>query len=79
MECLDAENLRPHYAKTLWHWVERLDAHKQKAIALVGEEKYRVWRAYMAGFAFAFERGWDRSVAGTDLQALVAWFEREAG
>jgi 2',3'-cyclic-nucleotide 2'-phosphodiesterase (5'-nucleotidase family) len=26
----------------------------------------------------AFERGWDRSVAGTDLQALVAWFEREA-
>jgi 5'-nucleotidase len=24
----------------------------------------------------AFERGWDRSVAGTDLQALVAWFER---
>jgi 5'-nucleotidase len=25
----------------------------------------------------AFERGWDRSVAGTDLQALVAWFERE--
>jgi 5'-nucleotidase len=24
----------------------------------------------------AFERGWDRSVAGSDLQALVAWFER---
>jgi 5'-nucleotidase len=26
----------------------------------------------------AFERGWDRSDAGTDLEALVAWFEREA-
>jgi 5'-nucleotidase len=26
----------------------------------------------------AFERGWDRSVAGTDLQALVAWFEGAA-
>jgi 5'-nucleotidase len=26
----------------------------------------------------AFQRGWDRSVAGTDLQALVAWFERGA-
>ena len=24
----------------------------------------------------AFEQGWDRSVAGTDLEALVAWFER---
>jgi 5'-nucleotidase len=24
----------------------------------------------------AFEHGWDRSVAGTDLEALVAWFER---
>ena len=23
-----------------------------------------------------FEQGWDRSVAGTDLEALVAWFER---
>jgi 5'-nucleotidase len=23
----------------------------------------------------AFERGWDRSVAGTDLEALVSWFE----
>jgi 5'-nucleotidase len=24
----------------------------------------------------AFQRGWDRIVAGTDLEALVAWFER---
>ena len=24
----------------------------------------------------AFEQGWDRSVAGTDLEDLVAWFER---
>jgi 5'-nucleotidase len=27
----------------------------------------------------AFERGWDRSVAGTDLDALVSWFEGAAG
>jgi cyclopropane-fatty-acyl-phospholipid synthase len=59
LECLDVENLRPHYAKTLWHWVERLDANQQQARALVGEEKYRIWRAYMAGFAYAFEQGWD--------------------
>jgi cyclopropane-fatty-acyl-phospholipid synthase len=58
LECLDVENLRPHYAKTLWHWVERLDANHDRACSLVGEEKYRIWRAYMMGFAYAFERGW---------------------
>jgi hypothetical protein len=26
----------------------------------------------------AFQRGWDERVAGTDLQALVAWFERSS-
>lgn len=59
LECLDVENLRPHYAKTLWHWVERLEANQQQALEIVGEEKYRIWRAYMAGFAYAFEQGWD--------------------
>ena len=58
LECFDVECLRPHYAKTLWHWVERLDAHKTAARALVGEKKYRIWRIYMAGYALAFERGW---------------------
>jgi cyclopropane-fatty-acyl-phospholipid synthase len=59
LECLDVENLRPHYAKTLWHWVERLEKNQEQARILVGEEKYRIWRAYMAGFAYAFEQGWD--------------------
>jgi cyclopropane-fatty-acyl-phospholipid synthase len=58
LECLDVENLRPHYAKTLWHWVERLDARREEARALVGEKKYRIWRIYMAGYALAFQRGW---------------------
>jgi cyclopropane-fatty-acyl-phospholipid synthase len=58
LECLDVECLRPHYAKTLWHWVERLDAHKDEARALVGEKRYRIWRIYMAGYGLAFERGW---------------------
>jgi cyclopropane-fatty-acyl-phospholipid synthase len=43
---------------TLWHWVERLDARKVEARALVGEKKYRIWRIYMAGYALAFQRGW---------------------
>ncbi|HEX6138773.1 MAG TPA: cyclopropane-fatty-acyl-phospholipid synthase family protein [Casimicrobiaceae bacterium] len=58
LEVVDAEALREHYAKTLWHWVERLEANTDAARAEVGEEKYRVWRIYMAGSAHAFDRGW---------------------
>ncbi len=58
LEAIDAEALREHYAKTLWHWVERLEANAQAARAEIGEEKYRVWRIYMAGSAHAFDRGW---------------------
>jgi cyclopropane-fatty-acyl-phospholipid synthase len=59
LECWDIESLRPHYAKTLWHWVDRLDARADQARALVGEKRYRIWRIYMAGFAHAFEHGWE--------------------
>lgn len=58
LECRDVECLRPHYARTLWQWVERLEAAREDAIAMVGEKLYRVWRIYMAGSAHAFERGW---------------------
>jgi cyclopropane-fatty-acyl-phospholipid synthase len=58
LECLDAENLRPHYGKTLWHWVTRLEQRADEARRLIGEQKYRIWRIYMAGSAYAFERGW---------------------
>lgn len=58
LEPLDAENLRPHYGRTLWHWVEKLEANPQRAIELVGEHKYRIWRIYMAGSAYAFDNNW---------------------
>lgn len=58
LESWDAESLRPHYAKTLWAWVSRLEANSSRAIELVGEKRYRVWRIYMAGSAHAFDRGW---------------------
>jgi cyclopropane-fatty-acyl-phospholipid synthase len=58
LETHDVECLRPHYARTLWQWVERLDARKEEARAIVGEKKYRIWRIYMAGYALAFQRGW---------------------
>jgi len=58
LEVIDAEALREHYAKTLWHWCERLEANADAARAEVGEEKYRVWRIYLAGSAHSFDRGW---------------------
>ncbi|MFP5419364.1 MAG: class I SAM-dependent methyltransferase [Gammaproteobacteria bacterium] len=58
LECLDAENLRPHYGKTLWHWVQRLESRADDARRLIGEQKYRIWRIYMAGSAHAFDHGW---------------------
>jgi cyclopropane-fatty-acyl-phospholipid synthase len=58
IEVWDAESLRPHYAKTLWHWVDRLEKNEIEAKSIIGEERYRIWRIYMAGSAHAFERGW---------------------
>ena len=58
LECVDSENLRPHYANTLWHWVERLEARQREAKNLIGEKKFRIWHIYMGGSAHAFERGW---------------------
>jgi cyclopropane-fatty-acyl-phospholipid synthase len=58
LEPVDAESLREHYARTLWHWVDRLEANADVARAEVGDERYRIWRIYMAGSAHAFDRGW---------------------
>jgi cyclopropane-fatty-acyl-phospholipid synthase len=54
-ETRDAENLREHYAKTLRHWVSRLEARAEDAIRLVGDPTYRVWRLYMSASAHAFD------------------------
>lgn len=58
LEPLDVENLRPHYARTLWTWVERLERRQDEALRLIGEKKYRIWRIYMAGAAYGFQRNW---------------------
>ena len=57
LEPSDVESLRPHYGRTLWEWVDRLDSNREAAVACVGEKIYRIWRIYMAGSAHAFERG----------------------
>jgi cyclopropane-fatty-acyl-phospholipid synthase len=56
-ELLDVEAWRPHYAKTLRHWVARLEATHARALAHVSEATWRVWRLYMAACALEFESG----------------------
>ena len=47
-----------HYAKTLQHWSQRLEAHLDAARASAGDKRLRIWRIYLAGCAHAFERNW---------------------
>jgi cyclopropane-fatty-acyl-phospholipid synthase len=58
LELIDAEALREHYARTLWQWVDRLEANADAARREVGEERFRIWRIYLAGSAHSFDRGW---------------------
>jgi cyclopropane-fatty-acyl-phospholipid synthase len=58
LEVMDIETLRLHYAKTLWHWSERLEANLERAGEYAGEKRLRIWRAYLAGCAHAFEQRW---------------------
>ena len=55
---VDTENLRPHYARTLWSWSDALEAQLDKARQLVGDKVVRAYRLYLAGSAMCFERGW---------------------
>jgi cyclopropane-fatty-acyl-phospholipid synthase len=58
LELLDAENLRPHYARTLWAWSEALEQQLDAARQLTSESTVRAYRLYLAGCAMSFERGW---------------------
>ena len=76
LEVWDAECLRPHYAKTLWHWVDRLRGKIDVAQNMVSERTLRIWMIYMAGSAHAFSRGWISiyqllGVKATDNGAVV--------
>lgn len=56
-EVRDVEALREHYARTLRCWVANLERDWDRAVALVGQGRARVWRLYMAASAIAFEAG----------------------
>ncbi len=66
LEMVDTENLRPHYARTLWGLVGRSGGPAGEALAVLqrqsGPEQagraLRAYRLYLAGSAMGFERGW---------------------
>ena len=47
-EVRDVEALREHYARTLRCWVANLEENWDRAVALVGVQRARVWRLYMS-------------------------------
>ena len=74
LEMVDTENLRPHYARTLWAWSDALEARLPEALDVLrrgpaapapgggrpdpAERTLRAYRLYLAGSAMSFEQGW---------------------
>ncbi|WP_332826626.1 cyclopropane-fatty-acyl-phospholipid synthase family protein [Ramlibacter sp.] len=66
LEMVDTENLRPHYARTLWAWSDALEDRLDEALAVLertqGKEGagavLRAYRLYLSGCAMTFEHGW---------------------
>lgn len=62
LEDLDVENLRPHYARTLWAWSDSLEAQLDEARKTLkgenAERSLRAYRIYLAGCAMGFEHAW---------------------
>ena len=67
LEMVDTENLRPHYARTLWAWSDALEAQLDEARQVLqastgdderAERVLRAYRLYLAGCAMCFEQGW---------------------
>ncbi|QFG38179.1 cyclopropane-fatty-acyl-phospholipid synthase [Paracoccus pantotrophus] len=66
LEMVDTENLRPHYARTLWAWSDALEAQLPEAERVLARsmpperaaEVLQAYRLYLAGCALAFEQGW---------------------
>jgi len=58
LETLDVENLRRHYVRTCQLWSDNFEEHAQQVRQAVGEKKYRIWRLYLAGSAYAFRQDW---------------------
>lgn len=56
LEALDVESLRRHYARTMQLWSQGFERNSDSLRAMVGEKRWRIWRIYLAGCQWAFER-----------------------
>jgi cyclopropane-fatty-acyl-phospholipid synthase len=54
---LDVEDLRPHYARTIEHWLNRFESAYDTVVRLQGNDFSRMWRLYLAGSIAAFRVG----------------------
>jgi cyclopropane-fatty-acyl-phospholipid synthase len=54
---ITVEAMGQHYVRTVDAWIDNFEAHRESAIALIGEEGARVWRLYLAGGRLAFAQG----------------------
>jgi cyclopropane-fatty-acyl-phospholipid synthase len=54
---LDVEDLRPHYARTIEHWLSRFEQAYDRIVQLQGTTFARMWRLYLAGSIAAFRVG----------------------
>ena len=55
LSILDVENIRLHYAETLWHWLDRFERTADQTKGMFDEKFLRMWRLYLAGSFVAFE------------------------
>lgn len=54
---VDVENLRLHYAQTLWHWLQRFEKNGARVAEMFDSAFVRAWRFYLAGSHTAFKVG----------------------
>jgi cyclopropane-fatty-acyl-phospholipid synthase len=58
LEAYDVENLRRHYAKTCATWADNFETNAATIRKLVDDRRFRIWRVYLAGCAYAFSQDW---------------------
>jgi cyclopropane-fatty-acyl-phospholipid synthase len=57
LEVRDVHAMREHYVLTVAGWLANFRANRERLVALVGEEVYRVWELYLVGGSMAFRDG----------------------
>lgn len=57
LEPTHVEGFRLDYVRTLREWARNLDEHRERAEALIGAERMRIWRLYVRAARRGFESG----------------------